>query len=535
MPFALLALLSAGSPARGDEPLPRRIDALVQNGLKAAKISASPRSDDADFLRRVYLDLIGRIPTKAQALTFLDSTDADKRTKLIDELLARPEYGTSLAARWGELIVDRSDDKHNLRAFKLPAFETWLAAEFNKGAGWDAIVSAMLTAEGEIKNNPAGVLIMSNRVNGFPRPEDVASMASRLFMGLPLRCAQCHDHPYVDEWKQKDFWGVAAFFGQVRDHKIVLSNGNENLNPSWSELPNPNAVSEKAYAQRLRAVGQIPPAPGPKIAIPRGSDPDDVKAVMPAKFFLAEAPTLPETGPYRPTFAAWLTAKDNPYFARAAVNRLWAHFFARGLVNPIDDMGPNNPASHPELLQLLEREFKEANFDFKVLMRSICLSETYQRSSRPTKDNADDQEWFSHMPIRTLNPHQLLESYSLALGRTVPINFGNRDIWTAQFMTQDPDEPATKFSHGIPQFLQMMNGSLGTNFVLPVPVRGKSKADIVTDLYLCALSRRPRPEELERMLAHIDRRLSAKAAVYDRAFLEVYWVLLNSAEFVFNR
>ena len=244
--------------------------------------------------------------------------------------------------------------------------------------------------------------------------------------------------------------------------------------PKWAETPNPDAKIEKGYMGRLRSVGQIPPQVGPRIAIPRGNDPTAIKTIVDAKFFLSATPALPDTGPYRPKFAAWLTSKENPYFARASVNRLWAHFFARGLVNPIDDMTPQNSPSHPELLDLLEREFKASGFDIKQLVRVICNSETYQRSSRPTKDNRDDQEWYSHMPMRVLNAHQLLDSYSLALSRTVPINFGNRDAWTANFMPQDADEPATNLTQGIPQFLQTMNGNLGSGFTLPKAIGGNT-------------------------------------------------------------
>ncbi len=534
IPLAVFLLVSVHSTL-ADETLSRRIDGIVQKGLEKAKLSASPRSDDVDFLRRVYLDITGRIPTMAQAVAFLDDSNPGKRAKLIDELLSRPEYGFYFALRWNELIVDRTADKRLTRAFNSPAFHDWLTAQFNKGTGWDEIVRAMLTAEGDFKTNPAGTFIMSNRVNGFPRPEDIASMTGRLFMGLNVRCAQCHDHPSVDQWLQKDFWGMAAFFGQVRDHSLQLNTGDENRNPKWAETPNPDAKIEKGYMSRLRSVGQIPPQVGPRIAIPRGNDPTAISSIVDAKFFLSATPALPDTGPYRPKFAAWLTSKENPYFARASVNRLWAHFFARGLVNPIDDMTPQNAPSHPELLDLLEREFKASGFNTKQMVRAICNSETYQRSSRPTKENREDQEWYSHMPMRVLNPHQLLDSYSLALSRTVPILFGNRDAWTANFMPQDADEPATNLTQGIPQFLQMMNGNLGSGFTLPKAIGGKKRDEAINILYLTALSRRPRAEELERMLAHVERRAKMKGVANDRGYMDVYWVLLNSAEFAFNR
>lgn len=535
----LAAALALAAAPLGDSaeraPLSQQIDRIVQKKLDERKLPASPPAEDAVFLRRVYLDLIGRIPTVEQAKAFLDSTDPDRRTKLIDELLARPEYGVYFAYRWRERIVDRSDDLRLTRAFNSQKFAEWLAAEFNQSRGWDQIVTEMLTAEGEVKAKPAGVFLMANRVNNFPRPEDITATTGRLFLGLHLRCAQCHNHPYVDEWKQDDFWGMAAFFGQIRDRAINFASGDENRNPSFSEVPNPDAKAEKQYTGRMRSVGQIPPQAGPKIAIPLGSNPDDIKRVVSAKFFLGETPELPETGPYRPALAKWLTSKSNPYFARAAMNRLWAHFFDRGLVNPIDDMTPLAEPSHPELLSLLETEFKNADFDFKVMIRALCQTDAYQRSSKSVPGNADDREMLSHMPVRVFNPDQLVDSHATAFGRPTPVVHTHRDSVTAMFCTQDPDEPAANLSHGIPQFLQMMNSLVGTNFVLPKQMAGKKKEEAVEILYLAALSRRPRAEELRRMTEYIDRRILAKNGSLHLGLTEVYWVLINSAEFMVNR
>lgn len=231
MALVLALVLATFAPAPAQVPLSKEIDRLVQEQLDQAKIPASPRADDAEFLRRVSLDITGRIPTYEQATAFLASQDADKRAKLIDELLTRPEYGTHFATLWRDRTVDRGPDNNQARNEFSWDFINWLADGFNKDRGWNAMVSDILSADGEAKKNPPTMFILANRMNGFPRPADLASTTGRLFMGIQLRCAQCHDHPYVDDWKQDDFWGVAAFFAQLRDHNV--ENDGNTRNPIY--------------------------------------------------------------------------------------------------------------------------------------------------------------------------------------------------------------------------------------------------------------------------------------------------------------
>lgn len=531
--FALGFLLLFGpltTLVSGAEPLPtaQQIDQWIAKRLQQEKIPASPLADDAEFLRRAYLDITGRIPTYEQTTTFLANKDADKRAKLIDELLSRPEYGLHFATLWRDLIVDRSAEMSQVRQQFSWEFITWLAEAFNQGRGWNEIVTAMLTVEGEAKKNPASAFILANRMNDFPRPEDMVGMSGRLFMGVHIRCAQCHDHPYVENWKQNDFWGMAAFFGQVRDHGVSPNGGSRD--PAIHEFPNPDQKKETQYVNRMKRAGLMPPQPGPQIAIPTIADPTQVQRLVKAKFFLAGAPELAEQGPYRPQLAAWLTAADNPYFARAAVNRLWAHFFAQGIVTPVDDMGPNRIPTHPELLTLLEEDFKRAGFNHKHLIRCICNSQAYQRTSRPLPANKEDRTLYSHMAIKQLTADQTLDSLCVAVGRAV-VAGKNRDQQTTIFATKDADDSPTEFSHGIPQFLYQMNAGLanGNMYIANRYIQGKSKEEAVTALYLGILSRPPKPKELERMLAYLD-----KAAKPQDAYRDLFWVLVNSAEFILN-
>jgi hypothetical protein len=524
----LLGPLSA--PAAGGEPsaVVRQIDQIIQARLDQQKVPASPPADDAEFLRRVYLDLTGRIPTYEQTTAFLARTEADKRARLIDELLSRPEYGQHFATIWRDLMVDRSAEMSQVRQLFSWDFITWLADAFNQGRGWNDIVTAMLTAEGEAKKNPAATFILANRMNEFPRPENLVGSAGKLFMGMHIRCAQCHNHPYVESWKQDDFWGMAAFFGQLRD--ITTDPNGGSRAPTFVERPNPDAKKETGYLNRLKRQGMIPPLKGPQIAIPTIADPTQTLRVVQAKFFLSESPKLEDEGPYRPAFAAWLTSRDNGYFARAAVNRWWAHFFAQGIVNPVDDMGPNRTPSHPELLALLEKEFQASGFDLKHLIRCICNTQAYQRTSRPLPGNKDDSQLFSHMPLKQLTADQMFDALCIAVGRAVVVG-KNRDQQTAIFATKDADDNPTELSHGIPQFLKQMNASVasGNNNVANRYTQGKSKEQAIEALYLGILSRPPRPKEAERMLAYLDR-----AANPQEAYRDVLWVLINSAEFMFN-
>lgn len=527
--LTLLAFVFLASQAAADEKpaLIQKIDEIIQKRLNEAKIPASAQADDAEFVRRVYLDITGRIPTMDQARAFLDDQDPDKRAKLIDELLGRLEYGLHFATIWRELLVDRSPDKSQVRGTYSWAFIDWLADGLNKGRGWNEIVADILTAEGEAAKNPATTFLLTNRMGVFPRPEDMVGMAGRLFMGIQLRCAQCHDHPYVKEWHQDDFWGVAAFFSQVRDHTTDQNGGSRN--PTFSERPNPDQKLETSYINRLKRAGFIAPPAGPQAAIPQLGDPSQTLRVVKAKLFLADAPELPE-GPYRPRFATWLTAADNPYFARAAVNRTWAHFFGSGLVNPVDDMRPDRAATHPEVVDLLEKEFKSNGFDTKHLIRVICNSQAYQRTSRPLPENKEDRELLSHMAMKVMSPDQTIDSLAIAVGRAPTVG-KNRDQGTALFATKEADGSPTDFSHGIPQFLYQMNtGPAGSPpNILGKLTAGKSKEDVVQAMYLTVLTRSARPAELKRMLAYLDQATDA-----NQGYRDVYWVLLNSAEFILN-
>ena len=434
------------------DPTPRQapavvaaaIDAAIDAALADKKMPASPQADDAEFLRRVTLDLTGTIPTAEQAAAFLDSKEPDKRVKLIDELLASSLYGRHFGTLWHNRIVPLSPE--NTRNFDKPLF-LWLANGFNNDRPWSKTVSELLLAEGERAKNPALGFYLSplNSVEDYVQADRVAGSVSQLFLGVNLRCAQCHNHPFAS-WKQTDFWGVAAFFGRVgytRETKELR------LTESRKIRNKDNQPVETA-----RDDASIP-IPGKN-------------KFVKARFLGGEEPALAADESFRAAFVAWLTAPRNDRFHKAAVNRLWGQCFGRGLVNPIDNMHDGNPASHPALLQMLADEFAASGDDQKHLLRCICNSKAYQRSSRPESGNIEDATLCSHMALKQLSPEALHDAVAQVCdGRLVDgkdlvksVTNPGRDHWLWTFSTQEAGEDATRFTHGVPQVLQMLNSQL---------------------------------------------------------------------------
>ena len=530
--FQIICFISAGVTAADHgaatqpaEPLvmATALDAAIQKKLDASKIPASPLADDAAFMRRVYLDLTGRIPTLEQANAFLASNDIDKRAKLIDELLARPEYGRHFATIWRDLLEDRTPEMGHARDYSWK-FIAWMAEGLNQGRGWNEIVKEMLTAEGPATENPRTLFILANVGNDdIPRAENITRSVGKFFMGIQVGCAQCHNHPFVKEWKQDDFWGMAAFFGQIRDHTFDGNGGSPK--PTYSEKLNPDAKKELANNRRIVRQGLLPPVDGPKIAIPSSANPTQTLRVVPAKYFLGDTPTLDDKGPYRPKFAEWLTSRDNRYFARAAANRLWAHFLGRGWVAPVDNISPGNPPANPEALALLEKEFAACGFDQKHLIRVICNTQAYQRTSRPLKENKADDKLCSHQTFRQLTADQMFDSLYIVIGRKISLG-KDRDNGTAIFATKEPDDALTEFNYGIPQFLYQMNSGIanGDRYMTNRFTKSKNKEENIRTMYVTVLSRPPRPAELKLMLAYLD-----KSATPLDGYRDIFWALVNSA------
>ncbi|HEX3999415.1 MAG TPA: DUF1549 and DUF1553 domain-containing protein, partial [Pirellulales bacterium] len=417
------------------------VDHEISAALVEAKIPESLPASDNEFIRRATLDIVGRIPTAQRAAAFAGDKSPNKRQKLIDELLAGPNYGTNFGTIWYHLLVTPNDDNRKLIRH---SFADWLADEFNRNRGWNQIVRDILTASGDRNGNPATVFWFGSAVledkQEKLKPQAALATATHRFLGVQYQCAECHNHPFTG-FKQTDFWSMVAFFGKVdfaHAKKKALKKGNGDP-----------AVREGAAGDGAIEI------------------PEKAGLTVTAKF--PDGPAFAADGqPLRVQFADWCTSSDNYEFPRAAVNRLWAHFFGRGIVDPVDDFRQGNEPSHPELLRLLAEEFRASGYDRKHMIRCICNSQAYQRSSETVEANESDEKLFSHMALKTMSAEVLLNSLSTALGHKAvegepyaregkKANKNPAGMFLQQFDTTDePDLP--DYGHGVPQVLRLMNG-----------------------------------------------------------------------------
>jgi hypothetical protein len=333
---------------------------------------------------------------------------------------------------------------------------------------------------------------------------------------------------------------MAAFFNETRAAGGRMGNMNT-----------PISISEGAAPPAGRRPGMgfgRPSLRGAQIEIPDAVDPRRrTGKIVKAKFFLGEEAKFEDKGPYRPTLAEWLASAENKFFAPAMVNRMWAHFFARGFVNPIEDMHDDNTNTHPELLKLLADEFRASEFDLKHLIRCICNSEAYQRTSKPLKENSDDVQYFSHMAVKVMSPEVLYDSLCLALG-TRELRMagagpgrgfaagprgpggGSREAFVRFFSTKEEGDDGTEMGFGVPQFLRLMNSrpfNEGGAVINRLTENGATTEQILESLFLTTLSRRPTAEEIQKFAAYIARRENPKEGLNG-----ALWVLINSAEFM---
>jgi hypothetical protein len=487
--------------------LSARIDQLIEERLKDEKVPASPLAGDAEFLRRVSLDLTGVIPTAERAAAFLDSREPDKRVRLVDELLASPRFGRHLADIWQELLLMRNSD--NKRLSTAP-FIKWLEDNFNANKPWDRFVHELLTASGTQDKNGAVTYFLTNN-----NVDKITDNVARNLLGVQLQCAQCHNHPFT-AWKQTEYWSMAAFFMKVR-------------------LDNVKQAAKTGASAGVTETATTPKRPK-KNALPESAK------FVPARFLQGEEPRMRPTQPYRPVLADWLTSPKNPFFARAAVNRAWAQLFGRGLVNPVDDMHDGNAPSHPQLLKELTDGFIASGFDLKGLYRTLCNSKAYQRTGKPTAGNEDaEADLYSRMAIKPFAAEQLYDSLTQVAGAPAAraakatkggkakVQGGPRAQFVAAFRVEDGGDP-TEYQAGIPQALRLMNSKqFNTNVLVNSLARsGKSPEQVIEHLFLVTLSRRPAPAERDKFLAHVNK------AGSQQGYSDVLWVLLNSSEFTLN-
>ena len=501
------------------------IDKHLDGFLASAKLEPVPVSDDVEFLRRVYLDLTGRVPTAKQASAFLDSTQADKRETLIESVLATPEFGQQFGRTWRDWIcppeLPSTGNAGTQPHQQARSFGDWMGKKFAAGEGWDHITRDILTAKGAIKDSPQVIFFGVVGKDGKTNPGGTARAVASIFLGVQLKCAQCHDDPYRD-WSQQEHWALAAFFGRSEGdfEKIEIGKG---------------------------------PAKQPgQIAIP-GNAFKNAGTTVPAAFLRGEALQAKDVPDLRTPLVDWLTAKDNPYFSRAFANRLWFQLFARGIVNPIDDNRPLNPPSHPGLMRLLADEFVASGFDVKHLVRCLCRSQAYQRTSTPVPGTdavrrAALTTAFGRMPIRVMTADMLHESLKLAYGEPeLDLRSGAKVNTTGMAATVGDallefhrrfgtnEEDRTDFTHGVAQMLTLINHPrlLGDSKALAEFLKNTpdaSETRVVEWLYLSTLSRRPTAEEQREADAYV-----AQTPDTAQAYRGVLWMLVNRSEYLLVR
>jgi hypothetical protein len=501
----------------GDQPLREVIDAEIRAAWQKDKITPAGKADDATFLRRIYLDLVGDLPTHDEAKKFLEDQDPRKREKLIDRLLADPRCGAEQAHVWDLVLFGRNPPGYDATR-RRPTFKKWLTEQFAKDVPYDRWVRTLMLGE-EDGTELYHVMFRS-------APEDATVAVSRVFLGTQLQCARCHDHPY-EKWTQRDFFGMAGFFVRI----VVVDGKKISLGEkSTGEVLFTGSVKEQKPGQKGEPVR-------PKFL--GGAELDE--PAMPKGF---KEPPIGKGPPPKPAFsrkaklAEWLTSTDNPYFARAAANRLWAQFMGRGLVHPVDDLGSKKP-SLPALLDAVTRELVESKFNLKHVIRELVNSETYQLADTgPVKGALP--EWFERARIRPLSAEELMTALGTATG---PDAYGLKSIKeNNEYFVRYFGEPANgqgEFQGSLAEHLFLNNASQLR--ALAQPRKGNLADTLVTSkapweekvdrLFLSVLSRPPRPEERQRFVEHLTSDAKATPALVEEAI----WVLLSCSEFRFNR
>ncbi len=537
----------ASSPAddtRDALRLAQKIDALIAQRWKSEKVTPAEPVDDAAFIRRASLDIAGKIPAVADLHEFLEDKSPDKRQRLVERLLDSPAYIMNFSNVWRAVMLPEADSNLEVR-FLVPGFEAWLRKQLTANTGFDEVVREILTVpvDPRLMSNPFQPQTDVSPVGFYQakqvKPENLAAGTARMFLGVRIECAQCHDHPF-DDWKREQFWGYAAFFAGVE--------------------------RDQGGAGALDAIREL--FGSREVQIP-GTE----KKVVPT-YLDGESPKLKFRDKPRSVLADWMIAGNNSYFARTAVNRLWGHFFGIGIVNPVDDFTADNPPSHPELLDELATQFAAHKFDFKFLIRAITASKTYQLSSQQAdrspgktagktgdkgaskvadkgaEGSKENPRLFARMALKGLSAEQLFDSIAQATGYHEPfgsrtpqgpmMNNSQREEFIRMF--ENARDSVTEQQTTILQALSMMNGQFVSDAtgleksatlaaVIEFPLM--TTAERIESLYLAALSRPPRPDELERLTKYVNS--GGPAGDPKKALSDVFWALLNSSEFLFNR
>jgi hypothetical protein len=527
--------LHLAASVRAELPLHERIDQLIAAGKPDFAKQAAPAASDAEFLRRVYLDLTGTIPTGEVARAFLKDSSKENRAQLIDRVLASPEYARHMANVFDVMLMERRPDKH----VPHPQWTEYLRSSFAANKPWDQLVREMLSADGtDPKTRPAAKFLLDREAEPNLETRDIG----RLFLGMNLQCCQCHDHPLVVDYKQEQYYGIYAFL-----NRTFLFN----------EKSKGTVLAEKAEGE-VSFQSVFDPAKVTKTTgsrLPFGKPVVDVKFDKGKEYEVAPANGVRPVPKYsrRSQLAPQLISGDDLPFKRNAANRLWALMMGRGLVHPLDMDHSANPPSHPELMALLADEFAAMKFDIRAFLRELALSQTYQRSSElPAGLKQAPPASYLIANLKPLTPEQLAwatmqaagltDAERLALGKEVNEAklharlAGNVGPFLKTFASP-PGIPQQEFQATLDQALYLANGPTVRGWLTPRTgnltdrlMKMKENKSVAEELYLSVLSRQPASDECDEVAKYLQGRDKDRAA----AVQEMAWALLASAEFRFN-
>lgn len=483
------------------------IDRLVDERLQQLNIAPSGICDDAEFLRRTHLDIIGRIPTAEEARRFLDDSRSDKRVQLVDTLLNRPEYADLWTLKWADLLrVDRKKLGHR----QAHEYHRWIHQSFAQNKPFDQFAREILTVRGRLNNAPR-----SNFYRVVSKAGERANTVSQVFLGVRIACAECHHHPF-DRWSQTDYSGMSAIFSQV---KIKKTSRGDFLSAVGNPVTKHPRTGQRVFAHPL---GE-------------------------------EMPAESQEGDWRDGLADWMTSPENRWFARCTANRIWAHMTGRGLVEPVDDFRDTNPPTNPKLLDALAAEFVSGGFDVQYLIRTIAASRSYQRSSTPNHTNAADEQNYSRALLKRVDAEVLFDAVTDVTGveekfRGVPHGQRAVQLWDSEvdhYFLKLFGRPARKTAcdcernsePSVSQVLHVLNSpeihrklSHEGGRVAQLIRSTSDDAEFVKELYLTYFARRPSAVEEEIALKHFRNSTDGRRAAAE----DLAWSLMNSLEFVFN-
>jgi hypothetical protein len=494
-------------------PADNLIDTFVVRKLNGLNVRPSELADDATFLRRVHIDLIGIQPTADEVIAFLNDKDPDKRKKVVEALFRRPEFVDQWSLKWGDLLQNSRKHASDPAVFAL---REWLRGAVASNMPLDEFARRLLTARGGVADDPAAAYFAAGK-----DADDALQRATQVFCGIRMLCARCHPHPF-ENWTQADYYGLHSFFNQlgakadprlpgVRNARTVVLNlsASYSLNPRSKQLQKP-------------------------------------------RFLGGQEADLPPNTDRREAYAKWLTSPENPYFARSLANRIWSYFFHRGIIDPVDDVRTTNPPINPELLDALTKDFVAHKFDVRHLMRTIVTSRTYQRSSIPNETNAHDDMNFSRCVPRRLSAETLLDSLGQATGVPeriggAPDGFSAKQLPDAEIQSEflnlfgkpqrvEACECERDDGSNMLQALHLLNGSTVMNRasapngrLAQLLAQKKDDRQLIEQVYLWSLCRPPSAPEAEVTLKFFQKYGAPKRA---EAAQDLLWALLNSKDFL---